>query len=305
MDRTGNAGQPGLEHRFPSSTQRGMSMRSAKSSSRLGIVLAAVCGCSGSSGGLEPVGGADAPPASIDAATSTDFGTQTGTNTRSSTATNTETRVGPDAPVIEPDVAITPSAGQDGSADLPLVVVGQDAGTPVDGFAGEAGPTGPSPLTRIGDCDYPKCYADLVMACLPAGACVATGVGSSGSMSSAGASCYENGVKSLSVNQSNWTPPSHAYGGTLNEAWKDSSGICYTLDGTYVVTMGGTYTSSTTLTLRNASGEAVATVVRDGTGAEVITCAGTFPVVVPKDCSPMRANADGGASICSPGSCTY
>jgi hypothetical protein len=76
------------------------------------------------------------------------------------------------------------------------------------------------------------------------------------------------------------------------------------MDGTYVVTMSGAVTSTATLTLRNASGAAVAAVVRDGTGAQTITCAGTFPVVVPGNCDPMRVNADGGASLCTTGSCT-
>lgn len=257
------------------------------------MVLASI-GCGTDDGsGLEVRDGEDAPTTERDASTAADI----------------DASLSLDASIFPIDeTTANPVDSADGALDVPLGSTGLDGAAPVDVPSLVDGPPRPSPITRIDDCDYPKCYADLAKDCMPAGSCVFTSA-SSGSLSTISGTnyCYDNGVKTVKVNQSDWTPPSHVYSGKLVESWKNAAGPCYTMDGSYVIlSSAGDEGKTKTLTMRNPAGVPVATVNFDFTNHTMtITCAGTTPVTVPDRCEPSSVNADGGSPVCARGECIY
>jgi hypothetical protein len=152
-------------------------------------------------------------------------------------------------------------------------------------------------------CGYPACYLDLLLPCMPEGACVeqattmcgATACPTSSTTTPTGVTtsvCFDNGVKMLvDIDMSN--PLAVTANGTL----KKGSVVCYT-------TAVGPYSQGTvapTATVKNGAGTTVATMVTDLTaGTETITCVGNSPVVVPMGCG---GKLDGGTSICTEGIC--
>jgi hypothetical protein len=170
---------------------------------------------------------------------------------------------------------------------------------------GLAGDTGifASDAGIFASCGYPACYLDLLLPCMPEGACVeqtttmcgATACPTSSTTTPTGMTtsvCFDNGVKMLvDIDMSN--PLAVTANGTL----KKGSAVCYT-------TVVGPYSQSTvapTATVKNAAGTTVATVVTDLTaGTETITCVGGSPVVVPMGCG---GRPDGGTSSCTKGIC--
>jgi hypothetical protein len=269
-------------------------MRVATLISAMQIMVLASTGCGTDNGsGSNAIGVVDAPTVERDA----------------STAAAIDASVAVDTAVFLTDATIAnPVDSANVALDVPLVSVDLDGAAPVDLPSLLDGPPLPSLITRIGDCDYPKCYADLVRDCLPAGSCVATSASSGPVATTSGANyCYENGVKAVKVDQSDWVPPSHVYTGKLAESWKNAAGLCYTMDGSYVILGSAGYEGKTrTLTMRDPAGVPVATVDFDFTNHNmIITCAGTLPVAVPDRCEPSSVNADGGAPVCARGECIY
>jgi hypothetical protein len=170
---------------------------------------------------------------------------------------------------------------------------------------GLAGDTGifASDAGIFASCGYPACYLDLLLPCMPEGACVEQATTMCGAAACATPStttptgmttsvCFDNGVKMLvDIDMSN--PLAVTATGTL----KKGSAVCYT-------TVVGPYSQGTvapTATVKNAAGTTVATLVTDLTAqTETITCVGSSPVVVPMGCG---GRPDGGTSSCTTGTC--
>jgi len=163
------------------------------------------------------------------------------------------------------------------------------------GFASDAG--------IFASCGYPACYLDLLLPCMPEGACVeqattmcgVTACPTSSATAPTGTTnnmCFDNGVKMLvDIDMSN------PLAVTATATVKKGSAVCLT-------TVVGPYSQSTvapTATVKNAAGTTVATMVTDLTAqTETITCVGGSPVVVPMGCG---GSSDGGTSSCTKGTC--
>jgi hypothetical protein len=143
----------------------------------------------------------------------------------------------------------------------------------------------------LASCGVPACYLELLLSCIPEGACVEQATTTCGATACAtppattptGATnniCFDNGVKMLMV-----IDMSNPLGTTATATTKKGSAVCLT-------TVVGPYSQGTvapTATVKNAAGTTVATVVTDLTAqTETITCVGSSPVVVPMGCGEVR-----------------
>ena len=147
-------------------------------------------------------------------------------------------------------------------------------------FGGVGGAAGGS----SGTCKYPSCIASLGTTCDPSGACVEQTDATTGASNT----CYSNGVKVMTT----FNLTSGAGVSTI----KNASGTCYTMNLAFSPTG-----SSTTLTIKNASGQTVATgtvVVAGATSTTTITCTGGQPVTLDPSCDT------GMNSTCATGTCT-
>jgi len=166
-----------------------------------------------------------------------------------------------------------------------------DAPSPIDAPAS-------TDTGNTGNCDYPKCFVDLVKGCAPTAAesCVdqTSTIGTTGTST---AICYDNGVKQLTETTLTFDIGTMTMSGTTVSSWKNAAGLCYSMEAPYSTTSIG----SLTYTVKNATGVTVATLVIDATaGTQTITCTGQAPVVLPKNC-----DLGGGGLTCTPGSCAF
>ena len=147
----------------------------------------------------------------------------------------------------------------------------------------------------LASCGVPACYLDLLLPCMPEGACVqqtttmcgATACATPSTTTPTGVTsnmCFDNGVKML-MNMDMSNPLAT----TATTTMKKGSAVC----GTIVV---GPYSKDT-----GPPTATVATVVTDLTAqTETITCVGSGPVVVSMGCG---GRSDGGTSSCTKGIC--
>jgi len=163
----------------------------------------------------------------------------------------------------------------------------RDAGAGLGGAGGFSGTGGANGSGgggaggQGGGCNYPSCLASLAATCTPSGTCVAQTDLTTG-MSSV---CYSNGVKVVSsIDQA---------AQSIVLTFKNGSSICYS----YV--LGGSSAGS----IRDASGQVIATVELDAAGAVSVTCTGGQPTALNSSCD---VNAFSGAtgSSCTVGACT-
>jgi hypothetical protein len=155
----------------------------------------------------------------------------------------------------------------------------------------------------LASCGVPACYLDLLLPCMPEGACVqqtttmcgATACATPSTTTPTGVTsnmCFDNGVKML-MNMDMSNPLAT----TATTTMKKGSAVC----GTIVVGPYSKDTGPPTATVKNAAGTTVATVVTDLTAqTETITCVGSAPVVVSMGCG---GRSDGGTSSCTKGIC--
>ena len=171
-----------------------------------------------------------------------------------------------------------------------------DSGSKYTGFAG-----------ILASCGYPACYLDLLLPCLPEGACVEQTTATCGASacptppttmptSETIGICYGNGVKILEeIDMSNLQAMA------VTATWKKGSTVCLTTAG--LASSNGVSTT----TVKNAAGTTVATAEGDMTArTETITCVGASPVVVSMDClMPDGGTSSGSGNSCTKGICTF
>ena len=134
-----------------------------------------------------------------------------------------------------------------------------------------------------GACNYPSCVASLVASCAPSGTCTEQ----TDSATYATNDCYSNGVNVLTSIDST--------SGTATVTYKKGTSTCYSIE---VAGLSGT----STVTIKNASGAAVATGTQDSnTGVTTVVCPGGQPVTLNSDCETV---ASGGTTTCTTGTCT-
>jgi hypothetical protein len=159
----------------------------------------------------------------------------------------------------------------------------------------------------LASCGVPACYLDLVLACMPDGACVrqtTTMCGASVCPTPSTTTptavmsnmCFDNGVKILMEMDT-----SNPLATTATDTVKKGSAVCFT-------TVSGPVSSDSRavpVTVKNAAGTTVATVVVDMTArTETITCVGGSSVVVSMDCGSSGGGTPNDAgSSCPPGIC--
>jgi hypothetical protein len=143
--------------------------------------------------------------------------------------------------------------------------------------------TSTSTATSTG-CNFPSCLADLLATCTPSGTCVEQ-VDLATYSSNV---CYSNGVKELM----SMDPTT----GVALVTFKNGSTTCFTLEE--VASASGT---SSSLTIKNGSGQTVATGTNNSGGTTTITCTGGQPVTFDSSCDPTSAAA---TTDCAEGSCS-
>jgi hypothetical protein len=133
-------------------------------------------------------------------------------------------------------------------------------------------------------CNFPSCLADLLANCTPSGTCVEQ-VDLTTYSSNV---CYSNGVKELmSLDMTT---------GVAVVTVKNGNTTCFTLEE--VAPVIGT---SSSLTIKNGSGQTVATGTNNSDGTTTITCTGGQPVTFDSSCDPMSSAA---TTNCTEGSCS-
>jgi hypothetical protein len=176
---------------------------------------------------------------------------------------------------------------------------GMDGGGGAAGAFGGPGGTGAGGVSNIGGsggpgaggstgttgCNYPSCLASLATTCQPSGTCVQQ----TDLTTYASNTCYSNGVKLISSFD--------LTSGAIVVTFKNASGICYTFN------IASSATGSTsTYTIKNAAGQAIATGMSDGAGNTIITCTGGQPVTLNANCDSSTGASS--SANCTQGVCT-
>jgi hypothetical protein len=202
---------------------------------------------------------------------------------------------------------------------------GDGTGLPVDGVLADAAPAESTPLSSVdaalgidtpppqtdgsssGDvdrgvavdapksCNYPQCYASLVEDCVPRGPCVMASNPALGGR--AMAVCYGNGVKGLVTTTLNINSRIMS----TTDLWKNSSGICYSLEPS------SPGTSSESYRMKDGAAAVLATVtINHATNTMTFTCNDEAPVEVSLDCADgPSSTTNGRLSQCTLGDCTF
>ena len=133
----------------------------------------------------------------------------------------------------------------------------------------------------VSTCHVPRCWADLMQDCQPAGACLEQSAETKDSL------CFANGVATISVVDE--------AAGKMTTTVKIGTRICYELD--WDLTSGSMSGAASTGLIKNASGAVVATISDNASGYSAITCTNAEPVVVAEWCDLV------GNVRCDPGVC--
>jgi len=153
----------------------------------------------------------------------------------------------------------------------------------------QGGSTGSQGGSTGTTCNLPPCLSSL-SACIPSGTCVeqTTGDPLSGGTDN---SCYSNGVKDSLVTSIDLTSGTVMLTLTVSK----SGTTCFVENGALTSSGGGTFT------IKNSSGQTIATETFDANGNGTIMCGGqSYPASQFEGC---MASAMGSNSDCSPGSC--
>lgn len=149
-------------------------------------------------------------------------------------------------------------------------------------FGGNGGASGGGGST--GACNYPSCLASLGTTCAPSGTCVEQ----TDTTTFATNDCYSNGVKVLTSFD--------LTSGAIVATFKNASGICYTFN------IGASTTGASTYTIKNGSGQTIATGTSDTAGTTTtITCTGGQPVTLNSACDTSGTSS---SASCTTGTCT-
>lgn len=185
------------------------------------------------------------------------------------------------------------AGGEAGSAGGAIGSAGGEAG----GLGGSAGAAGGSSGTGAGGASgactqLPPCLA-FFGTCAPGGTCVTQkndpGPGSQ--------TCYSNGVKESDT--SNYSPTDMVFTETI--AYTKAGAPCATFE--ISASAAGGASGSTTETIKDGTGAAVATLTANADGTATVTCAagGTY-VLSGNNCVPMGSN-DSTTTDCTAGVC--
>lgn len=139
--------------------------------------------------------------------------------------------------------------------------------------------------TSTGTCNYPSCLTGVMTTCVPSGSCVQQ----TDTVTYATNTCYANGVKQItSLN---------AVTGSAVVTVKNGSATCYSME------IGGITATATnyTLTVKNSSGQIIATGTVDGAGSTTIACTGGQPVTIDSNCDPTGSSSS--TTTCTTGTC--
>jgi hypothetical protein len=143
--------------------------------------------------------------------------------------------------------------------------------------------TGGNAGTSTGTCDIPACLKTFGSTCVPSGTCVSQ----VDMQTYTSNTCYSNGVKFITaVDLTN---------GAFTLTVKNGSSVCYS--------MSVTDANTGAMTLKDASGTAVATISSDTAGNEVVTCTGQQPVVLDSSCSNESPVGTTNTTECTQGTC--
>lgn len=187
---------------------------------------------------------------------------------------------------LSPDSGVQQGTGTGGQPGTGLgqggaMGLGGGLGTGVGGSMG--GTTAPS-----GSCTLPSCLSGITT-CIPSGTCVEQ----VDTTTFASNICYSNGVKEISTLD--------AASGSLAVTVKQGSTTCYSI---VVPLSSATGAGSETFTVKNASGQTIATGTSDSAGNTVVTCTGGTPVTIASTCSFGGASSTSPTTSCTQGTCT-
>jgi len=136
-----------------------------------------------------------------------------------------------------------------------------------------------------GSCNLPSCVASLATTCTPSGTCTSQTDATTFSSNT----CYSNGVKVLTTLD--------LTAQTEVVTYKNGSSVCYSFN------VSGDATGATTFTLKNGSGQTIATGATDANNNFTITCPGGQPVTIDPNCdSPAPSGTP--ATSCTVGTCS-
>ena len=162
-----------------------------------------------------------------------------------------------------------------------------DGGIPQGGMGGGGGMGGNGGAGgggSSGSCNAPSCISSLLTSCQTSGTCVEQ----TDTTTFATNQCYSNGVKVLSSFD--------LTSGAATVTYKNGSTTCYS------ISVAG-LTGTATLTVKNASGQTIATGTTDvNTNATTITCTGGQAVTLNAACDAVTGGSS--TTTCTTGTCT-
>ena len=184
------------------------------------------------------------------------------------------------------------SSGSDGSVGAGGSVQGTmgnggsgGVGLGTGGAIGVGLGTGGAGGGNSGSCNLPSCIASLATTCRPSGTCTSQ----SDTTTLSSNTCYSNGVKVLTTLDLTTQ--------TEVVTYKNGSSVCYSFN------VAGNAAGATTFTLKNASGQTIATGATDVNQNFTITCPGGQPVTIDPSCDSPGTSGTPAAS-CTTGTCT-